>query len=149
MKKATSSKSRGRTKGRNSQRLTVGAEAVNIMRTVKDQEAFYFYEAVGKPTGEIAKNLSDFLDKLRSVKSESVLFHLERGDFQNWIEKTLGDSKLAGKLGGIPASNSEDVKKSICRTVENRIKELRESSATQLVDENSTVLLPSSFLSAS
>lgn len=149
MKKARSSKSRGRTKGRNSQRLALDAEAVNIMRTVKDQEAFYFYEAVGRPTGEIAKNLSDFLGKLRSVKSESVMFHLERGDFQNWIEKTLGDSKLAGELGGIPASNSKDVKTSICRIVENRIKELRESSATQLVDENSTVLLPSSFLSAS
>jgi len=147
MRKATSSKNKGRTKGRNSQRLMVDAEAVNILRTVKDQEAFYFYEAVGKPTGEIAKNLFDFLEKVKSVKSESVMFHLERGDFQNWIEKTLGDSKLSGELGGIIASDSDGVRTSICKTVENRIKELRESSAAQLVDEDSTVLLPSSFLS--
>jgi len=147
MRKATSSKNKGRTKGRNSERLMVDAEAVNILRTVKDQEAFYFYEAVGKPTGKIAKNLSDFLEKVKSVKSESVMFHLERGDFQNWIEKTLGDSKLSGELGGIIASNSDGVRMSICKTVENRIKELRESSAAQLVDEDSTVLLPSSFLS--
>jgi hypothetical protein len=147
MRKATSSKSSGRRKGRNSQRLRVDAEAVNILRTVRDQEAFYFYEAVGKPTGEIAKSLFDFLEKVKSVKSESVMFHLEREDFQNWVEKTLGDSKLAGELGGIIASNSDDVRTSICKTVENRIKELRESCATQLVDENAALLLPSSLLS--
>jgi hypothetical protein len=147
MKKATSSRNKGRKKGRNIQGLMVGSEAVNILRTVRDQEVFYFYEAVGKPTGEIAKNLSDFLEKVKSVKPESVMFHLERRDFQNWIAKTLGDSELAEQLAGISASNIDDARTSICKTVENRIKELRESFATQIVDENSTVLLPSSLLS--
>ena len=147
MKKATSSRNKGRKKGRNIQSLMVGSEAANIMRTVRDKEVFYFYEAVGKPTGEIAKNLSDFLEKVKSVKPESVMFHLERRDFQNWIAKTLGDSELAEQLAGISASNSDDARTSICKTVENRIKELRESFPTQMVDENSTVLLPSSLLS--
>jgi predicted lactoylglutathione lyase len=146
-KKASLSQSKGRTKGRKPRNPTVNTEAVNILRTVGDQEAFHFYEAVGKPIGEVAKNLTDFLDKVKSVKAESVVFHLERRDFQNWIDKTLGDSKLAEELGEISSSNNDDVRTNICKTVENRIKELKEPSITQMKDENSTILLPSSFLS--
>lgn len=143
MKKAMPSKNK-RTKGRNIQNLEVGTEAVKVLRTVGDQEAFYFYEAIGKPTGEIARNLSDFLDKVKSVNSESLIFHLQRRDFQNWVEKILGDSKLARELGRISSSNSDDIRMRICKTVENRIKELGESSAAILVGENPAVLLPSS-----
>ncbi len=128
---------------RESNNLEVNVETVTILRTVGDNEAFNFYEAVGKPTGETARNLSDFLEKVKSVKLESLVFHLQRNDFQNWIEKTLGDSKLARKLGMISSSNRDDVRMNIHRTVENRIKELRESSCALLVAENSTVLLPS------
>jgi hypothetical protein len=139
MKRAMSSRNRKRT-----QNLEVDAEAVKILRTVGDQEAFHFYEAVGKPTNEIARNISDFLDKVKSVKSESLTFHLQRRDFQNWIEKILGDPKLGGELGKISASNGNDVRKTISKTVENRIKELKESSVAILADENSAVLLSSS-----
>lgn len=143
MKKATSSKNRKKTEGRHRQSLEVDTKAVKTLRTVGDHEAFYFYEAVGKPTGEIARNLSDLLDKVKSVKSESLIFHLRRGDFQNWIEKILGDSKLAEKLRTISSSNSSDARMSIYEAIENRIKELRESSVLVQVHENSTVLLPS------
>jgi hypothetical protein len=142
MKKTASSKNK-RAKLRSKQNLEVDMEAVKILRTVRDQEAFYFYESLGKPTGEIARNLSEFLDKVKSVKSESIMFHLQRRDFENWIGKILGDSKLAGKLEGISSSNTDDIRMSICRTIENRIKELRESSVAILADENSTVLVSS------
>ncbi len=122
----------------------VDSEAVKALKMVRDDEAFYFYEAVGKPTGEIARNLCDFLDKVKSVKSESLIFHLQRRDFQTWVEKILGDPKLAKEIGGISSSNSDDIRVKICETVENRIKELGESSAAILVDENQAVLLPSS-----
>jgi len=143
MKKAMPSKNK-KTKGRKIQNLEVGTEAVKTLRTVGDQDAFYFYEAIGKPTGEIARNLSDFFDKVKSVKSESLIFHLQRRDFQNWVQKILGDSKLARELGRISSSNSDDIRTRICETVENRIKELGESSAAILVDENPAVILPSS-----
>ncbi len=118
-------------------------DAEKILRTVGDQEAFYFYETVGKPTGEKAGSLSDFLDKVRSVKSESLTFHLQRNDFQNWIEKTLGDGNLARKLNRISSSDNSEIRMSICKTVENRLKELRESSSGILVDANSTILVSS------
>jgi hypothetical protein len=141
MKKAISSKSEKKTKSRKKQNSEVATEAVKILRTVKDQEAFYFYEAVGRPTGEIAINLTDFLDKVKSAKSESLAFHLQRRDFQNWIEKILGDSELAGKLGRISSSNGDDIRLSIYRTVENRINELRESLVQIHVDDSPAILV--------
>ena len=140
MKKAASAKS----KKRKDNNLNVNVEAVKILRTVGDQEAFHFYEAFGKPTGEVARNLPDFLDKVKSVSSESLVFHLERNDFQNWVEKTLGDPRLAEKLGRISSSDDDGLRMSICRTVENRIRELKESSVEIMVGENSALLQTSS-----
>ena len=144
MKKVVSHANEKRTESRSRQSVEVAPETVKILRTVKDQEAFVFYEAVGRPTGEVARNLSDFLDKVQLVKSESLLFHVQRGDFQNWVEHVLGDSKLARKLGTISVSNGDEVRRSLCRTVKNRIRELGESSMAIMVDVNEAVLLPSS-----
>lgn len=140
MKRTMLSKIR-RTEDRNLRNLEVDTEAVKFLRTVRDQEAFYFYEAIGKPTGEIARNLPDFLDKVKSVKPESLIFHLQRKDFQNWIKEILGDSKLARKLGRISSSNSDDIRTKICENVENRIKELTKLPTALMVEETSAVLL--------
>ena len=134
-KKRKTQKSRG---------LEVNAEAIRILRILRDEEAFYFYEAIGKPTGESARSLSDFLEKMKSVKLESLLFHLQRKDFQTWIEKTLGDSKLARKMDGIPPSHDDELRTKIHATVENRIKELRGTSLTLLVSEDLAVVSSSS-----
>ena len=140
MKRTRSSRYKTRASVGNRQNPEVNTEAVSVLRTVRDQEAFYFYEAVGKPTGEVARNLSDFLDKVKSVKSESLAFHLQRSDFQNWIHEILGDAKLAEKLEGIPVSNGDEIRTSICSVVESRIKGLSASSATIHVGNNSLLL---------
>lgn len=119
--------------------LKVNADAVRILRTVRNDESFYFYEAIGKPTGEMARSLSEFIEKTNSVKLESLLFHLQRKDFQNWIKKTLGDSKLARRMGRIPPTYNDDLRIKIRTTVENRIKELRGEPLTLLVNEGIAV----------
>jgi hypothetical protein len=124
--------------------LEVDAEAVRILRTVGSEEAFYFYETVGKPTGESARSLSDFLEKIKSVKLESLLFHFQRKDFQNWINKILGDSKLARKIGRISPSCDEELRTKIHATVENRISELRDASLKLMVSEDLAVVSSSS-----
>jgi hypothetical protein len=144
MKKTMSIKTKKRIEARNRQNPEIDMKAAKILRTVSYQDAFHFYEAIGKPTGEIARNLSDFLDRVKSVKSESLIFHLQRRDFQNWVEKILGDSKLAGELGRISSLNHDDIRMSIYKTVENRIKQLGESSVSIQVGENRAVQLPAS-----
>jgi len=120
--------------------LEVSAEATKILRTMRDEEAFYFYEAIGKPTEENARSLSDFLEKIKSVRLESLLFHLQRRDFQTWMKKILGDSKLARKMDRISPSHDDDLRIKIHATVENRIKELRDASLTLLVSEDLAVV---------
>ena len=124
--------------------LEVNTDAVRILRMLREEEAFYFYVAVGKPNGENARSLSDFFEKIKSVKLESLAFHLQRKDFQNWVKKTLGDSKLARRIGRIRLSYDEDYRRKMCATVENRIKELREAPLTLSVSENLAVASSSS-----
>jgi hypothetical protein len=124
--------------------LEVNTEDVKILRTVGNEEAFYFYEDIGKPTGESARSLSDFLEKIKSVKLESLAFHLQRKDFQNWINKILGDSKLSRKIGRIPPTCNEELRTKIQEVVEGRIKELGEAPLTFLVSEDLAVVSSSS-----
>jgi len=138
MRITMSMKMKNKRKTRKSRGLEVNTEAIKILRMVKDEEAFYFYEDTGKPSGESAKSLSDFLEKIKTVKLESLQFHLQRKDFQNWIEKTLGDSKLARKIEGISPSNDEALRTKIQSNIESRLKELKEVSIPLLVNENLT-----------
>ena len=133
-----SSKIQKKRRTQKSRRLEVNTEAIKILRMVKDEEAFYFYEDTGKPTGESAKSLSDFLEKIKTVKLESLQFHLQRKDFQNWIKKTLGDSNLARKIERISPSNDEALRTKIQSNIESRLKELKEASIPLLVNENLT-----------
>jgi hypothetical protein len=142
--KKTMSKNKKKAKDTDRRNPEVNMEAVRIRKTVRDAEAFYFYEAVGKPTGETARNLSEFMDKVESVRPETLMFHHMRGDFPNWVEKTLGDSKLARKLRKISSSDGDEARKKIRKTVANRLKELEETSTAVLVDESLAVLQPSS-----
>lgn len=120
--------------------LEVNTGAIKILKTVGNEESFHFYEAVGKPIGENALGLPDFLEKIKSVKLESLQFHLQRKDFQNWIKKTLGDPKLARRIGRIRPLNNDDLRIKMCTTIENRIKELRGPSITLLVNEDLAVV---------
>jgi len=138
MRNAMSLKIQKKRKAQKSPCLKVNTEAIRILRTVSDEEAFYFYEAVGKPTSESARSLSEFLEKTKTVKLESLLFHLQRKDFENWIKKTLGDSKLARKIEKISPSNDEALRTKIQSNIESRLKELKQASIPLLVNENLT-----------
>jgi hypothetical protein len=117
----------------------IEVDPATILRTVSGHEAFYFYEAVGKPTGEAARSLPEFLNKLERANSGSILFHAQRKDFQNWIENTIGDAKLARKISSISTSNVDHARTKIRTNVENRIRELRDSSVTILDTQQSAV----------
>jgi len=116
--------------------LEVNPEAIRILRTLREEEAFHFYVAIGKPTGENAGSLSDFFEKIKSVELESLAFHLQRKDFQNWTKKTLGDSNLARRIGRIRPSYDDNLRRKMRATIENRIKELREAPLTLSLAKN-------------
>lgn len=116
--------SRSKEKRGRSRDIRVEGNAVRTLRTLGNEEAFHFYEAMGKPTGQSAKSLQEFLDKIESVKLESLVFHHERNDFKNWIANTLEDPKLARKIETIPKKHNSMIRTEICATVKARLKEL-------------------------
>jgi hypothetical protein len=133
------SKSKKKGKAQRKRVTEVNMNSVRILRAVDDREAFYFYEALGKPTGQSARSLSEFLVMAKSVKLESLLFHLQRKDFQNWIQETLGDSKLARTMAKMLPSDDEDIRTRICATVESRIEELSKTPSPLMVGTDLTV----------
>lgn len=129
---------------RNRRHIEVDVEAVRILRKVGDEEAFHFYAGIGQPTGDKAASLLDLLQKTKTVKLESLAFHLQRKDFQNWLEKTVGDLKLARKISRMRVSQNDKIRGEIGTAIENRLKELqREASVSISVDEGLVVASPS------
>ncbi|NOZ76388.1 MAG: alpha-amylase [Euryarchaeota archaeon] len=48
---------------------------------------------------ETAWSLADFCHILETVDIRAIRFHMERGDFENWVRHSLGDERLARKIG--------------------------------------------------
>jgi hypothetical protein len=46
---------------------------------------FYFYADEGKYTGYSAHNIEEFAEAIKNVTLQSIKFHLEREDFENWL----------------------------------------------------------------
>jgi len=102
--------------------------ASNVLRSVPPQNAFYFYRAIGTPTGAAARNLPDFLGVLNTIDLASLQFHLGRGDFENWV-KMLGDNTLAKQLAGLKEKkmHGEDLRLQLVDIVKARIDTLQKS----------------------
>jgi hypothetical protein len=128
-KESKQNKKNGRSQG-----IMVDSKAIRTMRALSDEEAFHFYETMGKPTGQSAKSLHEFLDKIKSVKLESLVFHLERNDFRNWIENAIGDQELAKKIEMIPARHDETLRMKMQTAVRNRLKELEETPMMNIAE---------------
>jgi len=71
------------------------------LRVVPHAQGFHFYTAVGDYCGVSACSLEEFANALQYVCSEAIVFHFERGDFQNWIRDVIGDAELAQSIDDI------------------------------------------------
>jgi len=108
------------------ERLEAKKEIIEILRNVPFEKGFHFYTAPGNFTRETATSLDTFENKLHVVPADSVNFHFQRGDFQKWIEDTLGDSELAKRVSSIKLTLPvEDLRKELIAIVQTRITELR------------------------
>jgi hypothetical protein len=103
--------------------------ASNLLRSVPPQNAFYFYRAIGAPTGAAARNLPDFLGILNTIDLTSLQFHLGRGDFENWL-KMLGDDTLAKQIATLKERKlrGEDLRVQLVDTVQARLSSLQKTT---------------------
>jgi hypothetical protein len=117
------------------------SEVEKILRTVPRDEAFYFYEEVGKPVGYIARSLVDFRDKVNAVRWSSLVFHLKRKDFENWISEILGDSELAKRISNI-SPDDFNLKNKLFMAIDKRINELKEKPLAPTVVSEDLFVAP-------
>jgi len=83
-----------------------GTENENLLRTVSDEEAFYFNMRKGGKivhTGFVAHSLEMFVDMLRKVDQKAIDYHLGEGynDFAVWIRDVFRDETLASEVAGM------------------------------------------------
>jgi hydroxymethylpyrimidine pyrophosphatase-like HAD family hydrolase len=71
---------------------------------VTDHHAFVFSKN-GRPSGERAHTLKEFVDVLGRTDPECLQGHLERGDFSKWIAGVFGDRPLAGRIRKLEESH--------------------------------------------
>ena len=109
-----------------------GDKTKNPLRVVPDALSFHFYVAVGDYCGVSVHSLEEFAGALQYVCSESIVFHFERGDFQNWVREVIGDDELAKKLDDIRKCErhlaAEACRKEIIERVNIRLLQLEANS---------------------
>ena len=99
---------------------------MKIMSTVPHDRGFHFFTDLGRNTGETATSLETFAQALESINSDSIRFHLQRKDFQNWIKTTVGDDVLAERINHMNVQLPvEELRNELVQTVQNRISYLK------------------------
>jgi hypothetical protein len=74
------------------------AKSEVVLDAVPREKAFYFFTDIGNYTGKNAVSMKEFSDRVKDVDEKSLLFHLHRGDFENWISGVLKDEELAMQM---------------------------------------------------
>ena len=98
---------------------------VEVLRPLSENEAFHFFEDVGKYTGKSACNLAEFSAMTKTIDKKSILFHFKRRDFERWITETLRDPMLARRISNIKEPKSEErLRTQIHKLSKKRLEEL-------------------------
>jgi len=108
-----------------------GDRIQRILGNVVYDRAFFFYEDIGKPIGALAISLSDFCNKISTIAPKSLVFHLKRGDFENWVREIIGDAELSQRIGKLNRSKAvlrseKTLRNKLHATVKERIAELQD-----------------------
>lgn len=104
------------------------------LKFAKEGEEFHFIKSVSfiLPTNYAAYDLREFVEIVSKITIDSIYFHIfesrlrlekKTNDFSSWIEISIGDKELAGKISRLdPYRHTlEDLRKMIIKIVEKKI----------------------------
>jgi predicted transcriptional regulator len=99
-----------------------GKNALKVMVKVPEDKVFSFYVDVDKPLGFSAQSLEEFYRLAKQVCSDSLEFHLFRGDFENWFQDVLGDKELALDVSALETTGlkGEELRKALLNAIDAR-----------------------------
>lgn len=110
---------------KNMQPRTGRLNATEVLRTLPQNEAFYFFEDINRYTGKSASSLAEFCEMTKAVDKKSIIFHFKRHDFEKWIKETLRDPKLAKRISNIKEPKTKErLRTQIYKVSKKRLEEL-------------------------
>jgi len=70
-------------------------------------------------TGQTASSFREFSEILKTIDITSLEFHVQRGDFENWVKEVFNDEELASEITElrIKKVNGELLRNRICEIV--------------------------------
>ena len=101
-----------------------------MLRKLGNDEAFYFFTAIGNCTGQSANSLEEFLTRITEIDAKSLEFHLFREDFEKWASSTLGDVQLTKDIAMLRRQKADGagLRDRLSSVVSKRLEELRRAS---------------------
>jgi hypothetical protein len=96
----------------------------DILGTLPFEEGFHFCIEGGNYTGITATSLHEFTEKLRTIDQNSIDFHMQRKDFQKWIQGEFCDKELPKQIDQIKEEklSNEKLRQELLDTVNVYIK---------------------------
>ena len=96
-----------------------------ILGRLSAEKCFTFFYDFARPTGLTARGLREFDSILKTVDSDSIRFHMSRGDFERWLVQVVGDEELAREVSRLSRiKNGELLRRKLLEKIEKRIREL-------------------------
>jgi hypothetical protein len=107
-------------------------QALDELRTLTPDKAFYFYRGIGQPLGTTSRSFGEFAATVKGIDPSSVRFHVERGDFEGWFSM-LGDKSLADQVGALRGKNitPDELRGKVSSIVRTRVDELQEIASSK------------------
>ena len=81
-----------------------GKAALKAFTLVPKENGFHFYNGLDQPTDFTAQSINEFYGFVKQVGVDSLEFHLQRGDFENWLKDVCRDPEFAGEIGSLRAA---------------------------------------------
>jgi predicted transcriptional regulator len=99
-----------------------GRNALKPFTTFASEVSFHFYVGIDKPLGFSAQSLMEFYRLTKQVTTDSLEFHLYRGDFENWLREVCNDSELATAVGNLKADElkGEALRNALLKAIDTR-----------------------------
>ncbi len=97
-----------------------GKNVIKIFMQVPNEFGFNFYVDFGKPLGFTAFSLVQFYRFIKEVTTDSLEFHLYRGDFENWLGEVVKDQEVMETFRALKTAGlkGEDLRKALLKAVD-------------------------------
>ena len=97
-----------------------GKAVLKASAPVPNEMGFHFYVGIGQPTDFTAQTLEEFYRLIKLVCSDSLEFHLYRGDLEKWLGEVFKDSELAEEIGNLrtDALKGENLRKELLKAMD-------------------------------